>query len=188
LNKRDGGFYGGLRNGMINLTLSTFITEVDKTHEAHECVVLIIHHTGHSSDKSNRARGASAFYASLDFEFLLKGNKKGTGNIEGTKNKEGTIYPKRGFSLIPIELDGIKNTKGGPVTTAVVEWNDFYVETSDADKVNKHSKAYLNLKTALIQYADYKGITIKNWHDCSYRNSERNNKDSKRSELIESFL
>jgi hypothetical protein len=166
-----------------NRDMSAFIAEVDKIREEHGCVVLIVHHTGHSSDKSNRARGASAFYASLDFEFLLNGDKKGTGTIEGTKNKEGTLYPKRGFSLAPVELNGIKNTKGGPVTTAVVEWSNFCEEPSEADKVNKHSKAYLNLKTALIQYADYNGITIKNWRDCSYRNSERTNKDSKRSEF-----
>ena len=166
-----------------NRDMSAFIAEVDKIREEHGCVVLIVHHTGHSSDKSNRARGASAFYASLDFEFLLNGDKKGAGTIEGTKNKEGTIYPKRGFSLVPIELDGIKNTKGGPVTTAVVEWNELCGEPSDADKVNKNSKAYLNLKNALIEHDDYNGISVKNWRDFSYRNSSCIKQDSKRSEF-----
>ena len=166
-----------------NRDMSAFIALVDTIREEHGCAVLIIHHTGHSNDKSNRGRGASAFYASLDFEFLLKGNKKGTGTIEGTKNKEDTRYPKRGFSLVPVELDGITNTKGGPVTTVVVEWNDFCEEPSDADKVNKHSKAYLNLKNALNEHYDYNGISVENWRDCSYRNSDRTNKDSKRSEF-----
>jgi len=166
-----------------NRDMSSFITEVDKIREVHGCVVLIVHHTGHSSDKSNRARGASAFYASLDFEFLLNGDKKGAGTIEGTKNKEGTIYPKRGFSLAPVELNGIKNTKGGPVTTAVVEWSDFCEEPSEADKVNKHSKAYENLKNALIKHDDYNGISVKNWRDFSYRNSSCIKQDSKRSEF-----
>ena len=166
-----------------NREMSAFIAVVDTIREEHGCAVLIIHHTGHSTDKSNRARGASAFYASLDFEFLLKGNKKGTGTIEGTKNKEGTIYPKRGFSLVPVELDGIKYTKGNPVTTAVVEWNDFCEELSDADKGNEPSKAYLNLKNALIKHDDYNGISVENWRDCSYRNSDNTNKDSKRSEF-----
>ncbi|MBT5469802.1 MAG: AAA family ATPase [Nitrospina sp.] len=166
-----------------NRDMSAFIAEVDKIREEHGCVVLIVHHTGHSSDKSNRARGASAFYASLDFEFLLNGDKKGTGTIEGTKNKEGTLYPKRGFSLAPVELNGIKNTKGGPVTTAVVEWNDFCEELSDADKGNEPSKAYLNLKNALIEHDNYNGISVKNWRDCSYRNSDSTNKDSQRSEF-----
>jgi hypothetical protein len=166
-----------------NRDMSAFIAQVDKIREEHGCVVLIVHHTGHSSDKSNRARGASAFYASLDFEFLLNGDKKGTGTIEGTKNKEGTIYPKRGFSLVPVELDSITNTKGGPVTTVVVEWNDFCEEPLDADKVKKNSKAYLNLKNALIEHDDYNGISVKNWRDFSYRNSSCTNKDSKRSEF-----
>jgi putative DNA primase/helicase len=166
-----------------NRDMSTFIAEADKIREEHGCAVLIIHHTGHSSDKSNRARGASAFYASLDFEFLMKGNKNGTGTIEGTKNKEGTIYPKRGFSLVSVELDGITNTKGDPVTTAVVEWNDFCEDLSDADKMNEPSKAYLNLKNALNEHDDYNGITIENWRDCSYRNSGCTNTDSKRSEF-----
>ena len=165
-----------------NRDMSAFIALVDTIREEHGCAVLIIHHTGHCTDKSNRARGASAFYASLDFEFLMKGNKKGTGTIEGTKNKEGTIYPKRGFSLVPVELNGITNTKGGKVTTAVVEWSDFCGEPSDADKVNKH-KAYLNLKNALIEHDDYNGISVKNWRDFSYRNSSCIKQDSKRSEF-----
>lgn len=166
-----------------NRDMSAFITAVDTIREEHGCAALIIHHTGHSTDKSNRARGASAFYASLDFEFLMKGNKKGTGTIEGTKNKEGTIYPKRGFSLVPVELDGITDTKGDPVTTAVVEWNNFCEDLSDADKMNEPSKAYLNLKNALIEHGDYNGITIKNWRDFSYRNSSCINQNSKRSEF-----
>ena len=165
-----------------NRDMSAFIAQVDKIREEHGCVVLIVHHTGHSSDKSNRARGASAFYASLEFEFLLKRNKNGTGTIEGTKNKEDTRYPRRGFSLVPVELDGITNTKGGPVTTAVVEWSDFCGEPSDTDKVNKH-KAYLNLKNALIEHDDYNGISVKNWRDFSYRNSSCIKQDSKRSEF-----
>jgi putative DNA primase/helicase len=166
-----------------NREMSAFIAAVDTIREEHGCAVLIIHHTGHSTDKSNRARGASAFYASLDFEFLMKGNKKGAGTFEGTKNKEGTIYPKRGFSLVPVELDGITNTKGGSVTTAVVEWNDFCEEPSDADKVKKHNKAYLNLKNALTEHDDHNGISVENWRDYSYRNSSCTNKDSKRSEF-----
>ena len=82
-----------------NRDMSTFIALVDTIRLKHGCAVLIIHHTGHGTDTSNRARGASAFYASLDFEFLLNGDKKGTGTIEGTKNKEGTIYSKRGLAV-----------------------------------------------------------------------------------------
>jgi len=166
-----------------NRDMSAFIAAVDTIREEHGCAVLIIHHTGHSTDKSNRARGASAFYASLDFEFLMKGNKKGLGTIEGTKHKEGSIYPTRGFSLVPVELDGITNTNGDPVTTAVVEWNDFCEDLSDADKMNEPSKAYLSLKNALIENDDYNGISVENWRDCSYRNSDSTNKDSQRSEF-----
>ena len=166
-----------------NRDMSAFITAVDTIREEHGCAALIIHHTGHSTDKSNRARGASAFYASLDFEFLMKGNKKGTGTIEGTKYKEGTIYPKRGFSLVSVELGGITNTKGNPVTTAVVEWNDFCEDLSDVDKMNEPSKAYLNLKNALNEYGDYNGISVENWRGCSYRNSDSTNKDSQRSKF-----
>jgi len=166
-----------------NKEMSAFIALVDNIREEHGCTVLIIHHTGHSTDKSNRARGASAFYASLELEFLMKGNKKGTGTIEGTKNKEGTIYPKRGFSLVSVELGGITNTNGDPVTTAVVEWNDFCEDLSDADKVFEPSKAYLNLKNALIEHDDYHGISVKNWRGCSYRNSDSTNKDCQRSKF-----
>jgi hypothetical protein len=84
---------------------------------------------------------------------------------------------------VSVELVGIKNTNGDPVTTAVVEWNDFCEDLSDADKVFEPSKAYLNLKNALIEHDDYNGISVKNWRDFSYRNSNCTNKDSKRSEF-----
>ena len=82
-----------------------------------------------------------------------------------------------------VELVGIKNTNGDPVTTAVVEWNDFCEDLSDADKVFEPSKAYLNLKNALIEHDDYNGISVKNWRDFSYRNSSCINQNSKRSEF-----
>jgi hypothetical protein len=48
-------------------------------------------------------------------------------------------------------------------------------------KVNKHSRAYLNLKNVLIEHDNYNGISIENWRDYLYRNREWTNNDSKRS-------
>jgi putative DNA primase/helicase len=166
-----------------NSDMGAFIAAVDKIREEHGCAALIVHHTGHSTDKSNRARGASAFYAALDFEFLLTGNKNGSGTIQGTKNREGPLYPMRSFSLVPIELDEIKQDNGEPVTTAVVEWGDFIPETSPSDTANGTTAAYQSLKGALISIGDYSQITLEDWREYAYRNSTCSGNDSKRSEL-----
>ena len=165
-----------------NRDMGAFMAAVDKIREEHGCAVLIVHHTGHSTDNSNRARGASAFYAALDFEFLLK-NKKVNGTIQGTKNREGALYPKRSFSLMPIELEGLKQDNGDPVTAAVVEWGDFIPETSSSNPANGVSAAYQSLKGALGSTGDYSQITLADWRAFAYQNSACSSNDSKRSEL-----
>jgi putative DNA primase/helicase len=166
-----------------NSDMGAFIAAVDTIREEHGCTILIVHHTGHSTDNSNRARGASAFYAALDFEFLLTSDKKGCGIIQGTKNREGALYPKRSFSLMPIELEGLKQDNGDPVTTAVVEWGNFIPETSQSDTASGISAAYQSLKGALNSKGDYSQITLDDWRAYAYQNSACSGNDSKRSEF-----
>lgn len=166
-----------------NRDMGAFIAALDTIREEYGCAVLIVHHTGHSTDKSNRARGASAFYAALDFEFLLTGNKKGSGTVQGTKNREGPLYPKRSFSLTPIELSQVKPTDGEPVPTAVIEWGDFIPEISSSDTAIGPSAAYQSLKGALGSKGDYTQITLADWRKYAYQNSARSGNNSKRSEF-----
>ncbi len=166
-----------------NSDMNAFISAVDSIRDQHGCAVFIVHHTGHSSDKSNRARGASSFYAALDFEYLLKGNKKGNGTVEGTKNKEDVLYPKRAFSLLPVELNGLIQANGKPVTTAVVEWGDFVEHEAQPAKTIEHSPAYQCLKVALKTQDNYNQITLKDWRESAYKYSNRSTSASKRTEF-----
>jgi hypothetical protein len=166
-----------------NSDMNAFISAVDSIRDQHGCAVFIVHHTGHSSDKSNRARGASSFYAALDFEYLLKGNKKGNGTVEGTKNKEDVLYPKRAFSLVPVELNGLFQANGKPVTTAVVEWGDFVEQGANSSTEVESTPAYKSLKGALEAQDNYKQITSEGWREHVYKHSNRSTSGSKRTEF-----
>lgn len=166
-----------------NRDMSAFIAAVDTIREEYGCSILIVHHTGHSHENSGRARGASAFYAALDFEFLIQGNRKGLSSMLGTKNKEGPLYPKRAFKLSPIELDGLKNADGSAVTTAVVDWGEFFEEHSETGRSSGHGKAFQALKRALAECGDFTEISQEKWREHVYQHSDCTNSDSKRSEF-----
>lgn len=166
-----------------NRDMTEFISVIDKIRDEYNCAVLIVHHTGHSSERSHRARGASAFYAALDFELLLTGDKKGNGTIEGSKNKEAALYQKREFSLVSVDLNGLIQRNGEPVSTAVVDWGGFVQQGSSSKKTLENTAAYQSLKAALGSKGDPSQITLEDWRDYAYQNSNRSTTDSKRTEF-----
>ena len=100
--------------------VGAFLNVVDRLRDAFNCVVLIVHHVGHSEAATKRARGSSVFKAALDFEILVtKKNKVHT--VEWTKMKDGEEPPPQEFALEKISL-GV-NEAGKPVRpSAVVSW------------------------------------------------------------------
>jgi len=166
-----------------NTAMGDFIKQLDKIRDEYGCTFIIMHHTGHSSDNSNRARGASAFYAALDFEFLLKPPKNGPRTFEGTKNKEGPLYPKRAFNLTPIELVGLQQDNGRPVNAAVIEWDAFVTELDGNGSDNSSSAAYGSLKGALSIHGNFNQIPLEDWREYAYQNSNCSSQDSKRAEF-----
>lgn len=79
--------------------MMAFLNEVDKVRDRYNCVVLIVHHTGHGSKTKDRARGSSSFRAALDYEFLLNNSKK---LFEATKMKETELPDPLSYQIISV--------------------------------------------------------------------------------------
>lgn len=89
------------------------------------CVVLSVHHTGHS--ENGRARGSSAYYAALDSEVVLKPLQGGDVQVYATKAKDWEPAPPMQLRRHSVEItvpgtDARSSTlvlvNAGPVTRA----------------------------------------------------------------------
>jgi len=95
-----------------------FINTVDQIRDLFNCVVLIIHHSGHMEDK--RARGSSALRAAMDIELCIT-KREGARIAEWTKLKDLPEEPRPqefvlGRVLVSAEEDGEL------ISSAVVSW------------------------------------------------------------------
>jgi len=108
-------FAGGDENATKDM--NDFIASVDVMKARYPgCVVLIVHHTGHS-DKQ-RARGSLALKGALDAEYRVE-KVDGTIALICTKMKDAPEPPPMGFALTGVDL-GMTDRKGRPVTSAVL--------------------------------------------------------------------
>lgn len=156
--------------------MMAFLNIIDVVRDRYNCVVLIVHHTGHGSNTKNRARGSSSFRAALDFEFLLNGSKK---RFEVTKMKESELPDPLGYEIISVgdsavvvfgdevskyekptltksereALDIFKNTCAELSKTElyVDEWKDAYKAKFPGKKPNTVSQAFGRTRDALLR-------------------------------------
>jgi KaiC/GvpD/RAD55 family RecA-like ATPase len=99
--------------------MSKFIHHLDHyIRQRWNCLVLIVHHSGHGME---RARGSSALKAAVDSEVEITKDAEGVVNIRVTKMKDADIPPEMVMSLKGVELDGLVDDEGEPVTSAVLE-------------------------------------------------------------------
>ncbi len=109
-------FGGGDENSTQDM--SRFVAACDLLRRYYGCTILIVHHTGHA-DK-NRARGAMALNAALDAEYRL--NRSNSGLIlTATKMKDADPPTPLGMNLLTVDLPGMKDDYGNPVTSAAIE-------------------------------------------------------------------
>ena len=94
-----------------NKDMQEFIDRVDDLGKHYRASVCFVLHTGHSSDSQKRARGASAFRASLDFEFSV--DKKG--NFTCTKMKEAEEPPAKSFTVASYEESAVVKYDQAPL-------------------------------------------------------------------------
>jgi hypothetical protein len=108
-------FGGGDENSTQDM--SRFVSACDAIRQHWGSTVLVVHHTGHA-DKT-RARGAIALKAALDAEYRL--TNTGGLVLAATKMKEAEMPPPLALSLATIELPGLVDEYGNPVTSAAIE-------------------------------------------------------------------
>jgi len=79
--------------------VGAFIDECDRLQSKYNCVVLIVHHTGHADSASKRARGSSAIKGAMDVEMLVTKDR----TVEWTKTKDMEPHVPVKFELHPIQ-------------------------------------------------------------------------------------
>ncbi|NLD86583.1 MAG: AAA family ATPase [Actinomycetales bacterium] len=108
-------FGGGDENATQDM--GRFVMACDAIRARYGCTILVVHHTGHA-DKS-RARGAVALKAALDAEYRL--TNEGKLLLTPTKMKEAELPPPLSMELVTVELPGLKDDFGLPVTSAAID-------------------------------------------------------------------
>ena len=118
--------------------VGSFIDECDRLQTKYNCVVLIVHHTGHADSASKRARGSSAIKGAMDVEILISKDR----TVEWTKTKDMEPHPPIKFELLPVKY-GEGKRDGSCVLKYDMEWNSKTARSETA-----HRKA---ARTALQQ-------------------------------------
>ncbi|MBI1338075.1 MAG: AAA family ATPase [Phycisphaera sp.] len=148
--------------------MSRFVAACDAIRNRYNCTILVVHHSGHA-DKT-RARGAMALKAALDAEYRLAGDN-GL-RLTSTKMKDAETPPPLAMELVTVELPGLVDDYGNPVTSAAID-----VVDADTGALESQAKAALSgkrgkwqrlgLKIAKRLIADNDGgeVAIESWRD-----------------------
>ena len=158
-------FGGGDENATPDM--GRFVLACDAVRARYGCTVLVVHHTGHA-DKS-RARGAIALKAALDAEYRL--SNEGALLLRATKMKEAELPPSLSMELVTVELPGLKDEYGLPVTSAAIDVLDAdtaaivaKVRSATPGRPGKWSKIGLEIARRLVLEGDDEGGSLKVWH------------------------
>jgi len=112
--------------------MSRFITHVDRhLRQRFNCCVLIVHHSGHNME---RARGSSALKAAVDAEYEISKDDAGNVKLRTTKMKDAELPPELLLKLKGVELPGLTDEDGEPVTSAVLEIADDLINSQVAQR------------------------------------------------------
>jgi len=115
--------------------MGSFIANLDAFLRAKwRATVLVVHHSGHA-DKS-RARGSTALKGALDAEYSLTKDESGVVRINATKMKDAEQPAPVAFKLETVEIDGLVDDEGRPVTSAVL-WGVQHVAPARPGKVGR---------------------------------------------------
>jgi hypothetical protein len=153
--------------------MGAFINVVDGIRDRFNCVVIIVHHTGH--DEQKRARGSSSFRAAMDFE-LCVGKRGGERFAEWSKLKDlpDQQQPQE-FNLKPVLIDATED--GELISSAVVEWKGTATQTARATLTTVEDLALKTLSEAIGLGL---GATLEAWRPLFYAGHWGDNESSKR--------
>ena len=157
-------FGGGDENSTKDM--SAFVSACDTIRQRYHCTILVVHHTGHA-DKS-RARGAIALKAAIDAEYRLVKEDKLL--LTSTKLKDGELPAPVAMELTTVDLPGVLDDYGNPVTSAAIEMVD-----ADTGAIESQAKATprrgkwqrIGLEVAkrlTITAGDDGQASVKDWH------------------------
>ncbi len=114
--------------------MSTFIQHVDKwLRRRFNCCVLTVHHSGHNME---RARGSSALKAAVDAECEITKDDSGAIKIRFTKMKDAEIPEDVMLRLKSVELPGVFDEDGEPVTSAILDVAEDLVMSKIAERTD----------------------------------------------------
>lgn len=114
--------------------MSKFIQHVDKwLRQRFKCCVIIVHHSGHNME---RARGSSALKAAVDAEYEISKDESGNVKIRTTKMKDAELPGDLILRLKGVELPGLFDEDGAPITSAVLEVADDLINSKVAELPN----------------------------------------------------
>jgi len=112
------------------------------THEFN-CSVMLVHHTGVSSDAQKRGRGSSAWKGALEQEICVeKEAKEPFIKMTQTKNKDSEPAAPKTLELATITLDGWLDEDGEQVNSAIVMPTENRVEKKKNSKLSEFVKLF----------------------------------------------
>jgi hypothetical protein len=133
--------------------------------------VLIVHHSGHGSDK--RARGSSSLKAAVDTSYRLDLNGANR-QLVCDKNKDAEPPKAKGFALEVIDLDGWHDDEGQTLTSVVLTPQDAPANRDKSLTANQH----LALETMLM--IGESGVHFAEWKNAFYSKHSGDNENTKK--------
>jgi hypothetical protein len=121
--------------------------------EALGAAVILNHHTGHGEDTKGRARGSSAWKASLDASFFVSKTSKGLIKVSCTKMKDAPLPEDFYGELRPQEINWVDD-EGIKISSAVFvqgEAPESSAEEASPKKPNKYQEHMKTLERAWWQ-------------------------------------
>lgn len=140
--------------------VGAFINTVDRIRDRFNCVVLIIHHSGHMEDK--RARGSSALRAAMDVELCIT-KREGARIAEWTKLKDLPEEPRpQEFVLERVLVSAEED--GELISSAVVSWRGQAARRT-ASVLTKVESLALNTLTIAIVKEGSSSTSVDAWRE-----------------------
>ncbi len=163
-------FGGGDENSTQDM--SRFVSALDGIRVQFDCAVIVVHHTGLAA--SDRARGASAFRAALDWEYRLE-PKDDIRVLSCTKAKDHEPPADMAFEPEPVDC-GWLDEDWNPISSVVLRKVEAPSHCNKERLLKGASKVAYDALMALCTAGDVlkqsaKPVDIETWREEAYRRS-----------------
>lgn len=128
-----------------------FIEAMDEIRREFKCHVIVVHHSGHESE---RARGSSAFKAAMDQEIWIKGSN-GRLEMQVTKMKDAELPANRQFKIAQLGL-GVQDECGVEIQGAYLKIDGNPLEFKVGSTVD--GKDITAMDVALAMHPKWPGV------------------------------